>query len=144
MIRTKGQRLFVSNCQPLLSASSLASCLGHSDWASMLNPPCIVRVIIKGPDQHFIKQQQVNTTISIASYTEYASLAITAGNPVKFGTPHARSRREVGSAKRIDAYSRKGVTPAPRIFGTSGKNMMTSTVFLGPKNTTFTHLLFVI
>ena len=50
-----------------------------------------------------------------------AGLAITAVIAVKLGTAHGQSRPEVGSTKRIDAYGRKGVRPAPRIFGTSGK-----------------------
>ena len=36
--------------------------------------------------------------------------------------------------KCIDAYGRKGVSPAPQIFGTSDGKMMTPTVFLGPKH----------
>ena len=53
---------------------------------------------------------------------------------MKFGTAHGRSRPEVGSTKCTDAYGRKGVTPAPRIFGTSDRKMMTPTVFMGPKH----------
>ena len=68
------------------------------------------------------------------AYTEYAGCALTAHIPVKFGTAHGRSRPDVGSAKRIDAYGRKGVTPAPRVFGTSDKKMMTPTLLLGPKH----------
>ena len=64
----------------------------------------------------------------------YAGCAITAGIPVKFGTAHGRPRPEVGSAKCIEAFGRKGVIPAPRIFGTSDEKMITPTVFLGPKH----------
>ena len=42
-------------------------------------------------------------------YTEYAGLAVMAGIPVKFGTAHGRSRPQVGSAKHIDVYGRKGL-----------------------------------
>ena len=66
--------------------------------------------------------------------TEYAGCAVTAAIPVKFGTAHGGSRPEDGSAKRIEAYGRKGVIPAHRIFGTADEKMMTPTVFLGPKH----------
>ena len=45
--------------------------------------------------------------------TGYAGLAVTARIPVNFGAAHGRSRPEVGSAKCIGAYGRKGVTPSP-------------------------------
>ena len=50
------------------------------------------------------------------------------------GTAHGKLGPEVGSTKRIDVYGRKGVSPAPRIFGTSDEKMMTPTVFLGSKH----------
>ena len=53
---------------------------------------------------------------------------------MKFGTAHGRSEPEVGSTKRIEAYDRKGFPLAPRIFGTSDEEMMTPTVFFGPKH----------
>ena len=65
-------------------------------------------------------------------YTEYAGCALTACIPVKFGTAHGRSRPEVGNGFRIDANSRKGVSPFSRIFGTSDQNIIPPTVFLGP------------
>ena len=68
-------------------------------------------------------------------YTEYAGCAVTAGIPVIFGTAHGRLRPEVGSTKRIGACGKKGVPPAPRIFGTSMQKMITPIVFLGPKYT---------
>ena len=72
--------------------------------------------------------------VCVCVYTGYAGCAITTGIPVKFGTAHGRSRPEVGSAKCIEAYGRKGVTPAPRIFGTSYEKMMTLTVLLRSKH----------
>ena len=46
-------------------------------------------------------------------------LALTAGIAMKFGTAQGRSRLDVGSAKCIDSYGRKGVPPAPCNFGAS-------------------------
>ena len=48
---------------------------------------------------------------------------------MKFGTVHGRLRPEVGSAKCIGAYGRNGVTPAPRIFGTSRQKIVTPTEY---------------
>ena len=59
-------------------------------------------------------------------------LAITAGIAVKFGTAHGRSRPAVGSVKCIGSYGRKGVPPAPCIFGTSQQKMITPTELLRP------------
>ena len=59
-------------------------------------------------------------------------LAVTAGIAVKFGTMHGRSRPAVGSAKCIGSYGRKGVPPAPCIFGTSQQKMITPTALLRP------------
>ena len=53
---------------------------------------------------------------------------------MKFGTAHGRSRPEVGSAKCIDVYGKKGVPPAPRIFGNSD---ITLTGFWGSKHNFF-------
>ena len=52
-------------------------------------------------------------------YTGYAGWHVTAGNAVKFGTTHDRSRPEVGSGFRIDAYGRKRVSSFSRNFDTS-------------------------
>ena len=65
-------------------------------------------------------------------YTEYAGCAVTAGIPVIFGTAHGRLRPEVGSTKRIGASGKKGVPPAPRIFGTSMQKIITPTDILRP------------
>ena len=59
--------------------------------------------------------------ITLPYPTGYAGCALTARIPVKFGTAHGRSRPEVGNGFRIDANGRKGVSPFPRIFGTSDK-----------------------
>ena len=59
-------------------------------------------------------------------------LAVTAGIAVKFGTAHGRSRPAVGSVKCIGSYGRKGVPPAPCIFGTSQQKMITPTELLRP------------
>ena len=59
-------------------------------------------------------------------------LAIMAGIAVKFGTTHGRSRPAVGGAKCIGSYGRKGVPPAPCIFGTCQQKMKTPTEFLRP------------
>ena len=59
-------------------------------------------------------------------------LAVTAGITMKFGTAHGRSRPAVGSAKCIGSYGRKGVPPAPCIFGTSQQKMITPTERLRP------------
>ena len=76
---------------------------------------------------------RLNSTIELSrgqSNTEYAGWAVTARIPVKFGTTHGKWRPDVGSTKRIDAYDRKGVTPAPRIFGTSDEEMMKTQLLL--------------
>ena len=65
-------------------------------------------------------------------YTEYAGCAITARIPVNFGTADGKSRPEVGSAKCIGSYGRKGVTTSPRNFGTSLQKIITPTDFLRP------------
>ena len=52
-------------------------------------------------------------------YTGDAGWAFTVGIPVKIGIAHGKSVTEVGSAKRIGDCGRKGVPPAPLIFGTS-------------------------
>ena len=49
---------------------------------------------------------------------------------MKFGTAHGKSALEVGGAKCIGAYGRKGVTPAPQIFGTSKQKIITPTDLL--------------
>ena len=58
--------------------------------------------------------------------------AVTAGIPMKFGIVHGKSVPEVGSAKRIDAYGRKGVPQGPQIFGTSKQKCITPTNLLRP------------
>ena len=65
-------------------------------------------------------------------YTGDAGWAVTTGIPVKFGIAHGKTRQEVGSAKRIGVYGRKGVPPAPQIFGTSKQKIITPTDLLRP------------
>ena len=74
-------------------------------------------------------------------YTGDAGCAITTRIPVNFGTgawqmanfgAHGKSRPEVGSAKCIGSYGRKGVTSSPRNFGTSLQKIITPTDFLRP------------
>ena len=55
-----------------------------------------------------------------------------AGIAIKFGTAHGRSRPGVGSTKCIGSYGRKGVPPAPCIFGTSQQKNITPTELLRP------------
>ena len=43
-----------------------------------------------------------------------AGWAVTVGIPVKFDIAHGKSVPEVGGAKCIGAYGRKGVPPAPK------------------------------
>ena len=59
-------------------------------------------------------------------------LAVTAGIPVNFGTAHGTSVWEVGGAKCIGAYGRKGVPPAPHIFGSPKRKKITPTDLLRP------------
>ena len=59
-------------------------------------------------------------------------LAVTAGIAMKFGTTHGRSRPAVGGAKCIGFYGRKGVPPAPCIFGTCQQKIITPTELLRP------------
>ena len=66
------------------------------------------------------------------AYTGDAGWAITAGIPVKFVIAHGKSVPEVGSVKCIGAYGRKGVPPAPQIFGSSKQNMITPIDLLRP------------
>ena len=66
------------------------------------------------------------------SYTGDAGLAVTAGIPVKFGIAHGKSVSEPGSAKRIGAYGRKGVSPVPQIFRTSKQKIITPINLLRP------------
>ena len=73
----------------------------------------------------------------LVPYTGYAGCAITAGIPVKFSTAHGRCRPDVGSTKCIDVYGSGGVTPTPRIFGTSGQNIITLTDLLGSMHNFF-------
>ena len=71
-------------------------------------------------------------------------LAVTAGIAMKFGTAHGRSRLGVGGAKCIGSYGRKGVPPAPHIFGTSKQKIPPPPLptFRG-QYTSFTRSLFV-
>ena len=59
-------------------------------------------------------------------------LAVTACIAVKFSTAHGRLRPAVGGVKCIGSYGRKGVPPAPCIFGTSQQEMVTPTELLRP------------
>ena len=65
-------------------------------------------------------------------YTEDVGWAVTAGIPVKIGIAHGKSVPEIGSAKRIGAYGRKGVPPAPQISGTSEQKIIPPTDLLIP------------
>ena len=69
---------------------------------------------------------------SIQTLYRVCGLAVMAGIAVKFGTTHGRSRPAVGGAKCIGSYGRKGVPPAPSIFGTCQQNMITPTELLRP------------
>ena len=60
------------------------------------------------------------------TYTGYAGIA------VKFGTAHDRSRPEVGSGFRIDAYGRKRVSSFSRNFDTSQQKNTPPTDILRP------------
>ena len=86
----------------------------------------LLTLYLKSPADHILR-----------AYTEYAGWAVTARVPVNFGTAHGRCRPEVGGTKRIDAYGRKGVTPVPRIFGTSDRKITAPTFFLRPKSNFF-------
>ena len=77
------------------------------------------------------------TDMGTLQYTDYASWAVTAGIPMKFGAAHARSRPEVGSGFRIDVYDRKGVSLFFRTFGTFERKRITPTGFLRPKQNFF-------
>ena len=70
-------------------------------------------------------------------YTEYAGCAITTGIPVKFGTAHGRSRPEVGSTKRIDAYGGRVVFGLCLICDTFDYKNIISMIFLRPKHNFF-------
>ena len=63
-------------------------------------------------------------------YTGYAGWAFTAGIPVKFRIVHGKSIPEVGSAKCIGAYGRKGVPPVPQIFGTEANTQLLIAYYL--------------
>ena len=63
----------------------------------------------------------LNERERLLSIYRVCGLAVTAGIAVKFGTAHGRSRPAVGGAKCIGSYGRKGVPPAPCIFGIAQK-----------------------
>ena len=50
-------------------------------------------------------------------YTEDEGCAITTGIHMKFGTAHGRSRPEVGSGFRIEAYGSRGVSQPSLVIG---------------------------
>ena len=77
-------------------------------------------------------EKTLNSGLTLKAIYRVCGLAITAGIAVKFSTTHGRSRPAVGGAKCIGSYGRKGVPPAPCIFGTCQQKMKTPTEFFRP------------